>query len=665
MRVNRIISFLLCVIMLIGSMPLSIMAISQKHVRIKSIKAINDVKDPAYDFRLEWTNPDWGNDVDHKPKEIKIMERIAKNQQFASIGAVKETEEKYDVKKTNLVSGSIYEYKVLPYHMHSENGKPDVEAPYDPTTPEETALFMTDIKVDATGYGNTLEVTFDNPTYDGKNIFTGYRIYYEAGGDKVNTFNSKVDIKIDNKDLVVSNDDVRQVKRFTYKITNENIKPSNIYAVKVEPLYNGQEIRNKDFNQVSIDDKTKYISFNKKSVEYRTNNAYVSIPLFVFEDGKDYLKLQWGDIGGLTTSGPIKKIEILSGTSEDKIENVIGTIHGESDIQNINTARIAKPTQTTYFKIKVYVGGTKPDLSDATTVESMIAMYDPAIVNVTPNKPNIYPKNNVSENKPVIDLYWDTFIRPPYNKDEEDLAENGLIFDTKVVYDVWITDSLANLNRLGLPKIMDKVPATDIQTTNIKDVKHKVFYNQIKEYITIDETGAFITKPIDENKTYYIKIVATKPTSDGLGLSSLPANAQIYVPSMGDISRPKALSKPPLRIKKDENGNDVITQNEITIQWNTNWFEVYDKNTDSWHSIAALRDGKLVYGKEVKDTDKIIYFYDKTTEEDVRKAFSDAGYTDTSSLVVRNMDISSKDIEYEMIVLPFDEIEQSGGYEQI
>lgn len=664
MRVNRIISFLLCVIMLIGSMPLSIMAISQKHVRIKSIKAINDVKDPAYDFRLEWTNPDWGNDVDHKPKKIKIMERIAKNQQFASIGAVKETEEKYDVKKTNLVSGSIYEYKVLPYHMHSENGKPDVEAPYDPTTPEETALFMTDIKVDATGYGNTLEVTFDNPTYDGKNIFTGYRIYYEAGGETVKIFNSKVDVKIDNKDLVVSNDDVRQVKRFTYKITNENIKPSNIYAVKVEPLYNGQEIRNRDFNQVSIDDKTKYISFNPTKVEYRTNNAYVSIPLFVFEDGKDYLKLQWGDIGGLTTSGSIKKIEILSGTSEDKIENVIGTIHGESDIQNINTARITKPTQTTYFKIKVYVGGAKPDLSDATTVESMIAMYDPAIVNVTPNKPNIYPKNNVSENKPVIDLYWDTFIRPPYNKDEEDLAENGLIFDTKVVYDVWITDSLANLNRLGLPKIMDKVPATEIQTTNIKDVKHKVFYNQIKEYVTVDETGAFITKPIDENKTYYIKIVATKPTSDGLGLSSLPANAQIYVPPMGDISRPKALSKPPLRVKKDENGNDVITQNEITIQWNTNWFEVYDKETDSWHSIAALRDGNLVYGKEVKDTDKIIQFYDKTTEEDVRRAFLDAGYTNASSLVVRNMDISSKDIEYEMIVLPFDEIEQSGGYEQ-
>nr|WP_317358690.1 hypothetical protein [uncultured Tyzzerella sp.] len=665
MRVNRIVSFLLCVVMLIGSMPLSIMATPQKHVKIKSIKAINNVKDPAYEFRLEWTNPDWGTDLQHQPKEIKIMERIAKNMPFQSIGTVDKDKNSYDVKKSNATSGSIYEYKILPYHMHSDPGKPEVEAPYDPTTPEETALFMTDIKVDATGYGNTLEVTFDNPTYDGKNIFTGYRIYYEAGGETVKTFNSKVDVKIDNKDLVVSNDDVRQVKRFTYKITNENIKPSNIYAVKVEPLYNTQEIRSKDTNQIFIDDKTKHISFNSSQrVEYRTNNAYVSIPLFVFEDGKDYLKLQWGDISGLTTSGPIKKIEILSGTSEDKIENVIGTIHGESDIQNINTARITKPTETTYFKIKVYVGGTKPDLSDATTVESMIAMYDPAIVNVTPNKPNIYPKNNVSGNKPVIDLYWDTFMRPPYNKDEEALAENGLIFDTKVVYDVWITDSLANLNRLGLPKIMDKVPATDIQTTNIKDVKHKVFYNQIKEYVTVDGTGAFITKPIDENKVYYIKIVATKPTSDGLGLEALPAISQIYVPPAGDISKPKSLSKPPFRVKKDENGNDIITQTDITVQWNTKWFEVYDTTTGTWHSIASIRDGKLIFGKEVKDTDKIILFYDKDTPEEVKKAFKDAGYAQADSLIVRSMDISAKDIKYEMIVLPFSEIEQSGGYEK-
>ncbi len=664
MRVNRIISFLLCVVMLIGSMPLSIMATPQKHVKIKSIKSENKENDPTYSFLLEWINPNsWGDDPAHDPKGIKIMEKNATaGGQEELVEEVKKDIQNKVIRRENLVSGSIYEYKVLPYHTHSSGNGNETQAPYDPATPEDFALFMTDIRVDAKGYGNTLEVTFDNPTYNGKNIFSGYRIYYQQGGSSVgdNSFKSQVDVKIDSKDLIPSKDQNRNVNRFTYKITNENIKPSNIYAVKVEPLYNGQEIRTADVAQITIDDKARKISFNsKKFKQYRTNDAYVSIPLFIFEDGNDNLKLQWGDISGITTVGAIEKIDILSGPSEDEIENIIGTIHGPTDVVNINSWRIAKPTETTYFKIRFKIKDVKEP------VESEIAVYNPSIVNVTPNKPNIYPKNNVSGNKPVIDLYWDTFMRPPYNKNEEDnVDDQGLIFDTNVVYDVWITDSLANLNRLGLPKIMDKVPATDIQTTNIKDVKHKVFYNQIKEYVTVDGTGAFITKPIDENKVYYIKIVATKPTSDGLGLEALPAISQIYVPPAGDISKPKSLSKPPFRVKKDENGNDIITQTDITVQWNTKWFEVYDTKTDTWHSIASIRDGKLIFGKEVKDTDKIILFYDKDTPEEVKKAFKDAGYAQADSLIVRSMDISAKDIKYEMIVLPFSEIEQSGGYEK-
>lgn len=663
-NLNRYISFLIVVIMLIGAMPLSIMATPQKHVKISTIKSANSKKDPAYSFTLEWKNPiPWGDDTGHDPKKIKIIEKNATSNGTAeTLQEVDASSQSALIDRSNLTSGSIYEYKAIPYHTHtSENGS-STQAPYDPATPEDFALFMTDIKVDARGYGNTLEITFDNPTYNGKNLFTGYRIYYQPGGASVgdDAFKSSIDVRIDNEDLIPSKDDTRNVNRFTYKITNENIKPSTIYAVKVEPLYNNVELRKEDVSQVVIDGQSRKIGFNsKKFVSYRTNDAYVSIPLFVFEDGSEHLKLQWGDISGIITIGNIEKIEILSGPNKEQIENIIGTIHGPTDVININSWRINKPTQTTYFKIRFKIKGVDK------YVESEIAMYDPTIVNVTPNKPEIYPKNNLVNNKPVIDLYWDTFMRPPYNKDEEaNIEQNGLIFDTNVEYDIWITDSLNNLNRLGLPKIMSKVPATDIDTTTIPEAKNKVFYSQITKYVTVDRTGAFIEKDIDENKTYYIKIVATKPTSSGLGLESLPAIAQIYVSPLGDISRPKALSKPPFRVKKDENGNDVITQTDITVQWNTNWYEVYDAKTDSWHSIAAIRDGELVYGKDIKDTDKIIYFYDKTSEDEVKREFREAGYSDWANLRVRNMDISAKDIKYEMIVLPFDEIEQSGGYEQ-
>ena len=415
-QIKRYISFLMCTIMLIGSMPLSIMATPQKHVKITSISSISGKQDPAYSFSLEWRNPDWGTDPTHQPKGIRISERNATVGGTVDIlQEVQKDAQNVTITRNNLNSGSIYEYKVTPYHTHINNDGTTTEAPYDSTTPEESALFMTDIKVDATGYGNTLEVTFDNPTYDGKNIFTGYRIYYQQGGAGVgSTFNSQVDVKIDNTDLIPSKDENRNVNRFTYKITNENIKPATIFAVKVEPLYNGVEIRKDDTSQITIDNKTKKISFNsKKFVEYRTNDAYVSIPLNVVEDGRDYLKLQWGDISGIITVGTVEKIEILSGPSLDQIENIIGTIHGPTDVVNINSWRILKPTQKTYFKIRFTIKGSN------TPIESEIAMYDPSIVNVTPNKPNIYPKVNIANNKSVIDLYWDTFIRPPYNKDEE------------------------------------------------------------------------------------------------------------------------------------------------------------------------------------------------------------------------------------------------------
>ncbi len=670
MRVNRIVSFLLCVIMLIGSMPLSIMAKPQKSVKITNILSQNNKIAPQYSFEMRWENPSWDLDGNEEIKNAKLKKEniTLGNEKFEEDITFDKDKTSIIKEETNLTAGSLYEYEILPYHTHKDD-KGKVTNIFPANTPEDSGLFMTDIQVSAKGYiydekKGALEVTFHNPTYKGKDVFTAYNIYYQEGNSTGN-FNNKIRVDIKNEDLKRSKDPTTNVDTLTYTIIDEKIKPSTLYSIKVEPEYNGNEIRNTQNPTVMIDKNNKVIGFNKK--EYRTDNAYVSIPLYIYEDGKDFLKLEWLGIENLVSKPNIfiKKIDILSGPSKDQITNVIGTLLG-NDSKNINSWRIPKPEELTYYKISVCLTNNQNATENSqciSTVESEINWYDPSVVNVTPNRPNIYPK--LKEGESIIDLYWDTFSRPAYNEEEKPSeGEDGLLIDKKVVYDLWITDSLKNLDRVSLPKILDRVPADQIQITNIPDTKNKVFYNKITEYVTVDETGSFIKKPIDENKVYYIKIIARKPISEEKDLSSMPAISQIYVPPMGDISRPKALSKPPLRIKKDENGNDVITQNEITIQWNTNWFEVYDKETDSWHSIAALRDGNLVYGKEVKDTDKIIYFYDKTTEEDVRKAFSDAGYIDTSSLVVRNMDISSKDIEYEMIVLPFDEIEQSGGYEQ-
>lgn len=669
MRANlkRYISLLLCGVMLFSIMPLQVFANAQKHVKLTKFEVQKGSKDPSYKIDIGWEDSmavASSNDPDdHATEGYKIQGRNATtNEQFSTKQTLSGVSKQEVTITEKLSKGALYEYKVVPYHMHKGANGSSSEAPYDKSTKEETAIFMSDIEVESKGYGNTLEVTFDNPSYAGKSVFTGYRIYYQKGGGNFNDKTPYVDVGINNKDLVSFKDEARQVYRLTYKINNETIKPADVYSVKIEPMIDGQEVRKANIKQIVINGEAKKFAYSLPTdSEYRSLDAYVEIPLYVNEDGNDYLKLVWGDISGIPAVGKqIERIDILSGTEDNDINHIIASIY--SDFTSITSWQIEKPKVKTYYKIKVTIKsnvGNKKEYA-----YSMIASYDPNNVIVTPNKPIIYPKSLVESNKNILDLYWDTFTRPPYTKQEEAEATNGLYLDKNVTYDVWITDSLGNLEKFGLPKILDKVPASDLQITNIDDTKNKVFQYKAEEYVTISETGEYIRKPIEQNKVYYIRVVATKPTDDGLGLSSMPSIAQIYIPANGDIATPKALSKPPFKVKKDDKGVDMITQTDITVTWNTKWFEIYDDATQEWYANASLRDGTIIYGKNVKDTDTIINFYDKDSEEDVKKAFSDAGYTDAQNILVRSMDISSKDMKYEMITVPFDEINQSGGYEK-
>lgn len=655
---NKAISLLLCVVLSIGVLPISVFASLSQHVKKLDIKLEEGGKHPLYPIRIEWKNPIFGTE---KPDGLKILGRNASsNGKFEEVkGGIGIDKETAKIEET-LENGSLYEYKVIPYRIIAgQNGKPPKEETPNLETAK-TALFMTDIRVDVKGYGNTLEVTFDNPLYDGASLFDGYNIYYAKGGASVEKFDGDpVTISINNTDLVPSKDE-NGINRLTYKLTSENIKPGSIYAVKVEPVVSkGDILREKNVNTILIDNKPTKISYSKKELEYRTNDGHVAIPLYITEDNGKYIKLNWGDLTGINSVVAINNIEILASPSPDGPFDVMGVVYDD----NITSYRLIKPTKKTYYKLKITFqkDADKPHIKD---MYSIVAMYNPSEVNLTPNMPKIYPKNNVENNVSTIDLYWDTFIRPPYNEEEEKLAENGLYFDTNVHYDVYVSDSMKNLNKLGIPKILDKELAKNIETTKIDESENDVFKYKLEEYYTVDTNGDFKEKRIEENKTYYIKIVATKPTTDGLGLSAKPSYAQIYVPARGDISIPKSLSKPPLRVKKDENGIDKITTTSIDIKWNTRWYEIYDKSTDSWYTKATVENGKILFKEDVKDESKIIKFYDMDTKDEIKNAFKNAGYVDYDSLTIRNMDLSSPDIKYELIVESFDEINTNGGYKK-
>jgi len=681
-KVKRVSAFLIMFLMFVNILPLNIIPVYanyQSNVERVTIAYVPDITSNNYKINFAWRNPNsWSTiqdvdaidgDVYHTPLGFKVMQQnaTANESDFSLAQIFNDPSILSTTIDANLNDGSIYAYKILPYHTHAyQSGTMVVnkEAPMDNNKPTETVLFMTDIQVEAEGTGSKLTVTWDNPVYKGVNVFNGYRIYYQRGGSGVTAFNNFKDVNIDDPTLIQTTDASRQgVQRLTYSIEDDTIVQGEVYAVKVEPLYNGAEIRKitngLSYVNVTINNTGFKMAFrDMDTTEYRYDDITIDIPLDIMEDGKDSLKLHWYNIS--STIGNIEKIEIFSGLAEDDIGIKIGTIYTPQALY-VSTWQVQKPTLPTYYQIKVYIEGISEPL------KSHIAYYDPTIVNITPNKPGIYPFVNSEDENKAIDLYWDVFVRYPYNDTEAGFVEpDGTYIDTNVTYKVWVSDNLENMNDTMMPTILTDVSPGELLKLNIEGVANPVYYSLITNYVTRESDGTYSIKEIEENKTYYIKIIATKTLADLTPLVSQPGYASIYVPIDDDIAKPHALSKPPLRIKKDSEGQPIITKESITVEWQDIWYEVFDEKTDSWYSRAALRDGELVFGYDIdEEKDTIITFHNASNENAVRELFMQAGLSEeeANKLIIRIMDISAENIHYEMKYLPFDEINKDGGYQ--
>ena len=668
---KRSISLLLSLTFLLSILPLNIaFANLQSHIKDLNLQYITSTNESLYNLSFNWTNPtEWSSTADgsYTNKDAPAGFRLeglnatanerAWNTYANSTGAAINSANL----SQNLQTGSIYEFRVTPYHYHTPNNGGSISANYDTTTTQETILFMTDIQVDAEGSGNTLKVTFDNPQYKGQNLFKSYRIYYQRGGSSVTNFTSSKTVNVADAENISQDTSRQGVQRLTFTITDQSIKQGDVYAVKVEPMYESNEARdtgNLSYKPITLNNVVKKLNFkNKTTKEYRVNNVAVSIPLTVQEDGKDYLKLKWSGISSST--GTIEKVEIYSGESENDIKNLLGTIYS-SDAVYVNSWRVENPKKVTYYKLRVYISGVD------VPVESVVATYNPNSVNITPNRPLIYLQEKVENNKKLINAYWEVFLRYPYNDNEKALAQpDGMYLDANVTYDLWISDNISNLSNVNLPKVKT-ISATELTKTSISNTSTPVYSYQLSEYTTIDKDGNFINKDIEENKTYYVKIIAKKPVDGKVPLSSDESIAQIYISASGNISTPQILSKPPLKIKTDSAGNKDIGKNHITIEWATKWFEIFDEKTQNWYTEISIRNDSLIFGSEnILSTDKAVQFYDKYNEQLVRQEFITNGLSteDAQKLIIRQIDLTSEDIKYELQTIDFSKIDSAGGYQ--
>ncbi|MDR2648162.1 MAG: fibronectin type III domain-containing protein [Clostridiales bacterium] len=573
----------------------------------------------------------------------------------------------------SLKSGALYMFRVLPYHNHTvtnTDGSVTIRpAPIDTGFTESLALYLTDIKLTAKGSGRYMTVTWDNPTLDGREIFTGYRLYHTAGGARAPQIpmTPYIEVSANSPDLTRTRDG-----RLQYTFYDETLQVGKLYAVKVEPLFNGRLAR--ELQSLNIANREYSLSYrNIREREYRIDDAYINPALHVQTEGQDYVRIHWDSLK--TSIQSIDSVEIYSSLAEDMSNKRLIGVLSDDSAADVNFWLTARPDTTTYYQIIInYIDSANKPIG----VWSEIAWFDPAYNDFSPYKPTILSVTDNAMKPFVMTVQWQAFIRPPYSQMEQMDANpdyNSQYIDRNLIYDIYVTDDIRNFdNPLFNDKIIASLFAENLGLTPFEADRNAIpsYTAPIREYYSLSDSGEITRQPLKDNTVYYIKITAVR--SPG-GQVSKPATAARFIRPAGNIdTNPLMTTRPPLRIKTDELGVERVTNKTVAIQWDTEYYEAYNSEDKSWYTVVGVEDGgKLLFGTEtesIPDPSKIINLNDSKylapnaagealIKGDLRDRGADPAEAET--LPVRLMDI--KDSQYEIHTARYDYIQSQGGYE--
>ncbi len=658
-------------------------------------RSSNNGKD--YSIELDWTRPypsgkadSEANAVDqstsHRPTSYSLYYRNGtKNEAYGSdkkadiadpsgdkLDITTNSNLSYLFKPSFLEAGSVYSFYVDPTHEHLY----DVIVNETATTVTRDAnktdddiqevLFLTDIQVEAEINGSRMTVTWDNPTYMGREIFSGYKIYYQKGGSQLAEIpeNPSVVVSSNNSGLSSANG------KLTYTFSADNLEIGALYAVKVEPMFDGEVIRELVNPRIIINNKSHKIAFTSR--EYRTDDVYVSPALHIMQEGLEYIRLYWDSLA--SSSYDITKLEIYSSKSETFDQSVlIGSLEGES-AERINYWLSVIPDSLTYYKFVLYY----KDGSKENIMESNSVYFDPSIFEFTPYTPHIL-EVNASESEPInMQVLWEAFMRNAYTEEEKNNI-NAIVnkyVDKNLEYKIWVTDDISNYSEpIFNDSYIKSIDGADLQekqyiidkATNEKTLVYEDAFTTYYEY----NDGVSTAKPLQSNKIYYIKIQAERHITGELSKESYYA---IYIPPIGPvITNPLAINKPPFKIKTDTNGVEEITENTITVEWSTEWFEIFDEKTNDWYSKVGIdANGNLVFGDDTKSlsNDKVLNLDNKSlfggdiseTTSKVRDTLISMGLSEEKAnlLAIRHMNIENSN--YELHTTTYSHMNDLGGY---
>lgn len=638
---RRYISFMLALLFVFGLLPAeNVWANLQNPVPSLSIydNTLPDRSGKDYSITLRWLTPDRserddtssvaseagvnggydnrhiaeGYDIYHKNATLSqaYPTRVFKNLTSLELGG-----NLYYSFKTTLDSGSFYVFKVEPYHIGnkwpnaadltanpisglfsphltrdaSSGNLVETRARMDTSTAQPEALYLTDIVVDAEGlgFGNSLTVTWDNPTYYGRELIKEYLIYYarEVSIDEPIPDVNPKRVTSDNANLLR----IDGGKRLQYSFVDDDLMYGVPYSVKVVPVIS---------TSILIDDTTYPV--NRSTREYRCDNVYLMPPIEVSAYGFNQVKIVWDSLTGFT-AGNILAVAVKSSPMQPVAFKEIGRLQG-TQARTTNFWLDPRPEKETQYMITIIYESD----GEVYEIDSHIDTFVPDFEDYLPYRPTIYELTPSATSPYSIRLKWLAFMREVYDAENEKIdPKYGMYIDEHITYDIWVTDDISNFEDPALTPMITEMDAAALPLSSYEELPFSqldprpVYSTTANMYMEKNEEGNYVSKVMTSNKVYYFKIVATrKESSEGVEpRRSLEALGSVYIPPSGDISlTPVMISSPPLRIKKDENGVAEITDKSIAIEWDTKWIEVYDPDTNKWYSQIGIKGEEPVFG---------------------------------------------------------------------
>lgn len=672
-KINIFISYALLIVMFVGIFPSDILANSQSPVN-SGLTLVSNPSVSEYSVTAQWTSPNIipGSGTPNTGQDDPIIgfdltiENTMTGKKENPVDITAEPDDKGGKKYNPVITkglenGYLYRFSVIPYHNHTiinpDGTTISQRAPMDTTRASDNqAFFLTDIKVDGTGSGDSMTIVWDKPS----ELIKNYKISYNkiVSNDSEIPKQAAVEVSINDPNLTIVRDK-NNVARYSYKITNSNvISSANMYDVTVEPIFNGGTYKelNEKGSKVALTENNRTIPVTvvDKGDESGVYNCVVTtdLPLTYEEVDSDNIRLIWTGLDEATINGT-KQLEVWKSNDKTfKNYTIDQTFYNDGCRQG--SALTAKPKTTTYYKVVVSFkpsedGKVRPDMV------SNIVEFNPSMIPFSPNKPNIL------EAKPVIQdtaynlsMTWSAFIRQPYTPQEELDTVNGdkkTYVDKDITYDIWLADDISGLySGKTLPVLSNLSPSVINNVTFIDEKNNSIIaYNTtLTQYSKKTDTG-YQNVSIVPNKLYYIKIVAKKVFGEVEMLSD-PEYLLVYFNDSGNIFFPPMMSKPPLKIKKDDKGNDMISQTDVSIEWKKEWWEIYNEAKDEWESKFKVENGSLVFGFE-GDGEVI------KSEDDMKNKILNVLPATVSEKVYYRPVVLDDGVKYELMVLPYSTIE--------